>query len=104
MDPWAELVALAERELQLAQAGHWDEVAELSTERQRRSLALGQAPRSARPSLERLDRLQAQIRVSLATAHAFASRELGEIRRGRTAIRAYGASLAPAPPRVDSLR
>jgi hypothetical protein len=104
MDPWGELVALAEREHELAQAGRWDEVAELSAERLRRSHALGQAPESARPALERLDRLQAQIRVSLATAHAFASRELGEVRRGRTAVRGYAASLAPAPSRVDSLR
>ncbi len=104
MDPWGELVALAEREHELAQSGRWDELAELSTERLRRSQALGQAPASARPSLERLGELEAQIRSLLAIAHAFASLELGEIRRGRTALRGYAASLAPAPSRVDSLR
>jgi hypothetical protein len=104
MDPWGELVALAEREHELAQSGHWDELALVSSERLRRSQALGQAPESARPALERLGQLQSQIRASLTSAHAFASRELAEIRRGRTAVRGYGASLDRAPSRVDSLR
>ena len=104
MDPWSELVALAEREQELAESGHWDDVAELSGERLRRSLALGQAPASARPALERLARMQSQIDVALQLAHASASQELAGIRRGRTAVRGYGASLAPAASRVDSLR
>ena len=104
MDPWSELVALAEREHELAQAGQWDEVAELSGERLRRSLALGQAPAAARPALERLARLQSEIDVALQLAHASAAQELAGVRRGRTAVRGYGASLAPAPSRVDSLR
>ncbi|WP_028057372.1 hypothetical protein [Candidatus Solirubrobacter pratensis] len=104
MDPWSELVALAEREHELAAEGRWDEVAELSGERLRRSLALGAAPASARPQLEQLGRLEAQIHNALVTAQAFASRERAAARRGRTAIRGYAASLAPAPSRVDSLR
>ena len=104
MDPWSELVALAEREHELAEEGRWEEVAELSGERLRRSLALGQAPTSARPALERLARVQSQIDVALQLAHASASQELAGVRRGRTAVRGYGASLAPSPSRVDSLR
>jgi hypothetical protein len=104
MDPWSELVALAEREHELAGEGRWEEVAELSSERLRRALALGAAPASARPQLERLGRLETQIHNALVTASAFASRELAGIRRGRTAVRGYGASLAPAPSRVNSLR
>ncbi len=104
MDPWSELVALAEREYELAESGHWDEVAELSGERLRRSLSLGQAPASARPALERLAHVQSQIDISIQLAHASASMELAGVRRGRTAVRGYGASLAPAPSRVDSLR
>jgi len=104
MEPWSELVALAEREHELAEEGRWEEVAELSGERLRRSLALGQAPASARPALERLARAQSQIDVALQLAHASASQELAGIRRGRTAVRGYGASLAPAASRVDSLR
>jgi len=104
MDPWSELVALAEREHELAASGHWEEVAELSGERLRRSLALGQAPASARPALERLARVQSQIDVAIQLAHASASQELAGVRRGRTAVRGYGASLAPAPSQVNSLR
>jgi hypothetical protein len=104
MDPWSELVALAEREHELAVDGRWDEVAELSGERLRRSLALGAAPASARPQLEQLGRLQSQIQSALATAHAFAVRERAAARRGRAAVRGYGASLGPAPSRVNSLR
>ncbi len=104
MEPWSELVALAEREYELAESGRWEEVAVLSGERLRRSLALGQAPASARPALERLARTQSHIDVALQLAHASASQELAGIRRGRTAVRGYGASLAPAASRVDSLR
>ena len=104
MEPWSELVALAEREYELAESGHWDEVAELSAERLRRSYALGQAPASARPQLERLALVQSRIDVALQLAHASAAQELAGVRRGRTAVRGYGAGLAPAPSRVDSLR
>jgi hypothetical protein len=104
MEPWSALVALAEREYELAESGCWEEVAELSGERLRRSLALGQAPASARPALERLARVQSQIDVAIQLAHASAAQELAGVRRGRTAVRGYGASLAAAPARVDSLR
>jgi hypothetical protein len=104
MDPWGELVALAERERELALAGRWDELAERSTERARLADSLGPAPASARPQLERLSQLHAQISAALQIGHAAAAQELAGIRRGRTALHGYGASLAPAPPRVDSLR
>jgi hypothetical protein len=103
MEPYGELVALAEREHALAVEGRWDEVAELSDERLRRSLVLGPAPASARPQLERLQRLESQIAASLQSARAFASQELARTRRGRAAVRGYGASLAPVARRVDSL-
>jgi hypothetical protein len=104
MDPWSELVALAERELELANDGRWQELAELSTERLRRANALGAAPASARPSLERLAQVQPQIHAAVATASAFTQRELGRLRRGQAAVRGYGASLGVAAPRVNSLR
>ena len=104
MDPWGDLVVLAERERELALAGHWDELAELSGERLRRAQALGPAPASARAPLERLAQLQSQIDASLLSARAFAGRELSELRRKRTAVHGYGAGLAPAPSRVDSVR
>jgi hypothetical protein len=104
MDPWAELVALAERERELAHGGRWEELAELSTEVLRRSHALGPAPESARPALERLSELQSQIHAAIVSAGAFNRRELADIRRGRAAVRGYGASVGPAPSRVNSLR
>jgi hypothetical protein len=104
MDPWSELVALAERELELANDGRWHELAELSTERLRRSHALGQAPASARPALERLAELQPQIHAAVATASAFTQAELARVRRGRTAVRGYGASLGAPAHRINSLR
>jgi hypothetical protein len=73
MDPWSELVVLAERE-------------------------------SAREQLERLARLQSQIGSALQSARAFTAQELARTRRGRIAVRGYGASLAPSPSQVDSLR
>src|SRR5689334_21242310 len=104
MDPWAELVALAERELALANDGRWQELAELSTERLRRSHALGQAPESARPALERLAELQPQIHAAVAAARAFTQSDLGRLRRGQAAVRGYGASLGAPASRINSLR
>jgi hypothetical protein len=103
-DPWGDLVALAERERELALAGRWDELAELSELRLQRARALGQAPASARARLERLSELQIQIDASLVSARAFTVRELAELRRKRTALHGYGAGLPTAPARVDSLR
>jgi len=104
MDPWSELVTLAEHELELANDGRWQELADVSTERLRRAHALGAAPTSARGALERLAQLQPQIHAAVATASAFTQGELGRLRRGQAAVRGYGASLGVAPPRVNSLR
>jgi hypothetical protein len=105
VDPWGDLVALAEREHELALEARWEEVAVLSGERVRRAAALGPAPASAAPALERLSQLQAQITAALLSARAFTSRELRGLRRGRAAVNGYGATavLAPAPQRVDGL-
>ena len=56
--PWADLVALAERELELAREGRWEEATEASTDRLEAALALGAPPAAARPHLERLLELQ----------------------------------------------
>ncbi len=97
--PWAELVALAERERALALAGRWEEVVEASSARVARARTLGPPPAAARGHLERLVALQAQIDASLAAARAFTLRELGGLQRGRSAVRGYGAgALAAARP------
>jgi Flagellar protein FliT len=105
VDPWSELVALAERELEHARAGRWEAVADSSGERVRRAAALGAAPASAAPALERLAELQGQITPLLVAGRAFTARELSSLRRGRHAVRGYGATaaIAPARRRVDGL-
>jgi hypothetical protein len=104
MDPWGDLVALAEREHELALSGRWEELAELASQRARLAETLGQAPASARPQLERLAELESLVSAALQVGHAAVGQELAGIRRGRNAVRGYGAGLAPAPSRVDSIR
>ncbi len=94
--PWANRVALAERERDLARDGHWEEAALVSSERLGAALALGAPPAAARPHLERLLELQQQITAGLTVARAFTARQLGDMNRGRTAMRGYGAGFGPA--------
>jgi hypothetical protein len=99
---WGELVALAEGERRLALDGRWDEVATASSERLSAALALGAPPAEARPHLERLAELQAQITAVTATARTLTLRKLADMNRGRTAVRGYGAAgYAAARPAVD---
>jgi hypothetical protein len=98
--PWAELADLAERELGLARAGRWGEVAACSEERVRRAAALPATPPvQARPELERLAACQDALIALLSGARAGVARELAALRRGRTAARGYGA--APAAGRLS---
>jgi len=99
--PWADLVTLAERELGLALEGRWEEAAEASSSRLTTSLALGAPPADARPHLERLVELQAEITAGLASARAFTASKLGRMDRGRMAVRGYGAGFAAAASAVD---
>ena len=94
--PWANLVALAERERDLARDGHWEAAAEASTLRLEASLALGTPPAEARPHLERLLELQQEITAGLTVARANTARQLGDMNRGRTAMRGYGSALGTA--------
>ncbi|HET6549677.1 MAG TPA: hypothetical protein VFG79_14525 [Solirubrobacter sp.] len=99
--PWAHLVALAERERDLARDGRWEEAATASTERLEAALALGTPPAAARVHLERLLAVQQQITASLTAGRAMTVRRLGELNRGRTAIRGYGAGLGAVAPSID---
>jgi hypothetical protein len=99
--PWAHLVALAERERDLARDGRWDEAATASTERLQAAMALGTPPAEARVHLERLLELQREITASLTAARAMTVRRLGELNRGRTAMRGYGAGLEAVAPSID---
>lgn len=92
--PWAELVALAERERDLVRESRWDEIPALSQQRLSASQALGDPPAAARPHLERLVELQAEIHAGLAAGRAFTLQKMGSMNRGVTAMRGYA---GPAP-------
>ena len=94
--PWADLVALAERELELVRDGRWEDVPALSAQRQSAAQALGTPPAAARPHLERLAELQAEIHAGLSAGLAFTRQKLGSMSRGATALRGYA---GPAPSR-----
>jgi hypothetical protein len=102
---WSELVALAERELELIDAQRWDEAAALGAERARRAQRLAPAPPAARPQLERLLELQTQIGARLVAARGLLVRELAGMRKGAKALRGYSATTATAAAqhRVDGV-
>jgi hypothetical protein len=86
---WADVVALAERELELVRGGDAEALPAAMERRARLSAALGAAPR---PVLERLVELQRQIVVELTLARDEVMRELRALDRGRSAVRGYRAS------------
>jgi hypothetical protein len=87
--PWADLVALAERELELVRDGRWEEVPAASAQRLSAAQELGPPPGAAGPYLERLVELQAEIHAGLATGRAFTLQKLGNMQRGHDALRGY---------------
>jgi hypothetical protein len=100
--PWAELVTLAERERRLVEEGRWDDAVAASAVRLAAAQALGAPPAEARPHLERIQGLQAQITASIASARAFTLQRLGGLQRSRTAVTGYlTAGYRSAPARVD---
>jgi hypothetical protein len=99
--PWAELVALAERERDLVREGLWEQIPALAQERLSASLALGAPPAVARPYLERLAELQAEIHAGLSAGRAFTLQRLGSLSRGSAAMRGY-AGYAPAAPALST--
>jgi hypothetical protein len=94
--PWADLVALAERERDLVRSSRWEELPALTQHRLSAAQALGAPPPAARPHLERLVELQDEIHAGLGAALAFTRQKLGSMSRGATAMRGYA---GPAPSR-----
>jgi hypothetical protein len=92
MSGWTELLALAERELELVRGGDAEALPAAIDERARLAASLGEAPASARPVLERLAEVQQQILVELTLARGEIVRELGALQRGRGAVRGYRAT------------
>jgi hypothetical protein len=93
--PWAGLVALAERELELVRDGRWDDVPAASAERLSAAQALGAPPAAAREHLERLVELEAAIHAGLSTGRAFTLQKLSNLQRGEAALRGYGGPARP---------
>jgi hypothetical protein len=87
--PWAELVALAEHELELVRGGRWEDVPAASAERLSASQALGTPPSAAAPHLNRLVELEAEIYAGLSAGRAFTLQKLGNLQRGEIALRGY---------------
>lgn len=94
--PWADLVVLAERELELIRDGRWDDVPAASAQRLSAAQSLGDPPHAAGPYLERLVELEAQIHAGLSIGRAFTLQQLGTLQRGETALRGYHGG-APRP-------
>jgi hypothetical protein len=88
---WTELLALAERELELLRGGDAEALPAAMAERERLAAALGPAPASARPLLERLAAVQDQLLCELTLARDEVSRELATLRRGHGAMQGYAA-------------
>lgn len=103
MSPWNQLLALAERELELIRGGDIERLPDAIEERARLAASLGQAPASARPVLERLQAVQQQIIVELTLAGAEIVRELGTLRRGRGAVDGYRFAAGQATGSVDGI-
>jgi hypothetical protein len=100
--PWAELVALAERERDIVVDGRWDELLAVSTHRLTAAAALGRPPAAARPHLERLAELEREINAGLSAARAFTLHKLGNMNRGSAAMRGYaGGTVRPAATAID---
>jgi hypothetical protein len=102
-DPYAALVAFAERERVLVDDGRVEELAVLTAQRDAYVAQLpAQAPRSALPHLERAQALQVATAAKLRATLDELRRTISGLERGRERAHAYAAGPAPvAVPRID---
>jgi hypothetical protein len=99
--PYETLLTLGERELARARAGQWDAAGALAAERAALAARLpARPPADARPALEALAAVQAELLALVAAARDAVARELARVARGQGAVRGYG-SATPPPRRVD---
>ena len=91
MEPYDELLALAEREHRLVADGAWEELAAVDLRRRELAAALpAVAPAAARDLLERAAVAQAATTALLAARVDGLRRELTTLSQGRVAVRGYG--------------
>jgi hypothetical protein len=86
MSSWSQVLALAERELELVRGGDAEALPAATAERARLAATLGPPPRSV---LEQLVGVQQQIHVELTLARDEITRELNALQRGRSAVQGY---------------
>ena len=97
-----ELLALAERQLALADAGRWDDLLAAMEQFGHRAAALpGVAPASAAPALRRAAEIVAQVETRVRAGRLDCARELGRLQRGRGAVRSYGGTALAPGSQVD---
>ena len=97
-----ELLGLAERQLQLAEAGRWDELPAAMEHFARRAAALpAVAPPSAAQPLRRAAEVVAQVEGLLRAGRLDCARELSQLQRGRGAVRSYGGAALVPGSQVD---
>ena len=99
---YQELLAVAERQLALAEAGRWNELPAAMEEFARRAASLPVvAPPSASDALRRAADLVTRVDERLRTGRRECARELSRLHRGRGAVRSYGAGALNPGGRVD---
>jgi hypothetical protein len=101
MNPWQDLLVRAERERELAAEGRWEELAERIAERGRVAATMPPPTSEVAPLLDRLAEVQAELTATLTAARAETARELGQLRRGQSAMRGYAAAPAARGGWVD---
>jgi 5,10-methylenetetrahydrofolate reductase len=100
---YAELVELAELELELVQSGQLDELPSIHVRRTELVSSLPeQAPAEAQPSLEAAAAIQAKTEAALERVITQMAAELQAIRRGRHAVQAYTPGSGAESHLVDS--
>lgn len=101
--PYQRLVELAETEVALVQAGHFDELGRLQADwAETRGLLRTPPPVAAEPLLRRALALSAQAEADLKAGMAEIQRELGQVGHTRTVGRAYAGAPTPQRSAIDT--
>jgi hypothetical protein len=94
--PYAALRRIAERELELAAEGRYNEIAQLAGQREQVMRMLPQTPPpAAREMLERALTVQRRVTVELMRRREQVLLSLRRVERGTRAARGYRGSIAP---------
>lgn len=99
---YRQLLRIAQDQLDLAVAGHWDELPAAMERWQRCTAVLPDAPPPAAwPLLDRLGLLQRELEARMRAARADIGRELTTLQRDRASVRGYQGSALVRGLRID---